>query len=120
MIEGHFRDGFPRISLDLPGLDGKFTVEFVVDTGFDGDLSLPPNVIHRLEAVYTGHRRIIMADLTPRTVAYYEIVLTWQGQERLVEVMVTEGRPLLGTAMMEDNLLQIEITNGGSVLIELL
>ena len=37
MIAGNIRDRLPRASLTLPGRVGDLTLEFVVDTGFDGD-----------------------------------------------------------------------------------
>jgi len=43
MIVGEFREGFPRITLDLRLKDGSVrAVEFVVDTGFEGDLAPMP------------------------------------------------------------------------------
>ena len=41
MILGYVRDHLPRVTIVLPGLNGDVPVEFIVDTGFDGDISLP-------------------------------------------------------------------------------
>lgn len=41
MIQGHVRDRLPRVLLSLPGEDGPFDVEFILDTGFEGELALP-------------------------------------------------------------------------------
>lgn len=41
MIYGQFRDRFPRVPLDLPGRSGSVLVEFIMDTGFDGAITLP-------------------------------------------------------------------------------
>ncbi len=46
MILGHVRDRFPRVSLSMPGRNGPLLVEFIVDTGFDGDLALPQSIIN--------------------------------------------------------------------------
>jgi len=51
MIEGSVRDNFPRLSLNLPGLRGSQSVEFLVDTGFDGELSLPSALLAGLNVV---------------------------------------------------------------------
>ena len=45
MILGHVRDYMPRVSLLLPGVNGLVSVEFILDTGFDGELSLPPSLL---------------------------------------------------------------------------
>ena len=52
MIFGHVRDGFPRIMLTLLGPNGSVNVEFIVDTAFDGELSLPGNILIQLQATY--------------------------------------------------------------------
>jgi predicted aspartyl protease len=46
---GEFRDGHPRARLTLNGLAGQLELEFVVDTGFDGDLALPGHLARQLE-----------------------------------------------------------------------
>jgi predicted aspartyl protease len=50
MILGRFRDDLPRITVELAGIAGPVKVEFIVDTGFDGYLTLPPSVLRRLHA----------------------------------------------------------------------
>ncbi len=40
MIFGRVRGYMPRVSLVLPGMRGPLSVEFIVDTGFEGDLSV--------------------------------------------------------------------------------
>ena len=48
MTFGTVVDGFPLVMLSLEGIAGSIPIEFIVDTGFDGDLSLPLEVVHRL------------------------------------------------------------------------
>ena len=45
MMIGQWRNGFPRVMLTLPGLQGPLEVEFIVDTGFEGGLTLPEALI---------------------------------------------------------------------------
>ena len=89
-----------------------------MDTGFEGDLALPSEVIRHLDATYAGEQDILLADFVPRSVDIYKAVIDWQGDERTVEIMVMEGRPLLGTFLLEGNLIQIEMYTGGPVNIE--
>lgn len=37
---------------------------------------------------------------------------------RWVEILELEGRPLLGTSLLDGHLLQVEVTEGGEVLVE--
>jgi predicted aspartyl protease len=55
MIYGTFRDGHPRLSLELPGRTGPIKVEFIVDTGFEGDLILPREVLRQLLTEPSGY-----------------------------------------------------------------
>ena len=52
MTSGEFRDGHPRATLTLLGDNGPLLVEFVADTGFEGDLALPGHIARQL-----GNRR---------------------------------------------------------------
>lgn len=118
MMLGHVRDRFPRLSLSLPGKNGPILVEFLVDTGFDGDLALPQSIINRLEATASDAHDVRLADGSQQVRAYYETILEWQEEDRLTEILVLEYQPLLGVGLMEGNLLQAEMQTGGEVSLE--
>ncbi len=77
MMLGHVRNRFPRTYLALPGRSGPLLVEFIVDTGFDGDLALPQSVINRLEATVSDAHDVRLADGSQQERAYYEVSLEW-------------------------------------------
>ena len=53
----------PRIELGVAGSDGVFrTLSVVVDTGFTGWLTLPPELIRELGLKYQGERYTVFAD----------------------------------------------------------
>lgn len=118
MRQGHVRDRFARLMIALPGREGAFNVEFVVDTGFDGELALPPSVLNALETAYAGDRPLLLADGSVRLRPFYRILLEWDEEERVVEVIALDGNPLLGVELLEGNLFQAEMTDGGEVLVE--
>jgi clan AA aspartic protease len=118
MMLGHVRDRFPRITLSLPGRGGPLLIEFIVDTGFDGDLALPQSMISRLEATISDAHDVRLADGSQQERAYYEVSLEWQQESRLAEVLVLEYQPLLGVGLMEGSLLQAEMQTGGEVSLE--
>ena len=118
MILGHVRDRFPRISLSLPSRNGPLLVEFIVDTGFDGDLALPQSLINRLKAIVSDAHDVRLADGSQQERTYYEIELEWQEESRLTEVLVLDFHPLLGVGLLEGNLLQAEMQTGGEVSME--
>ena|ERR1051325_363066 len=115
---GHVRDGFPYLTVVLPGLNGVLHVECLLDTGFDGELVLPFDIIRQLDCTYAGEREITLADRTLREVDTYDVRISWLGEERLVEAILLDGRPLVGGKLLEDTLIQIEMRDGGEVSVE--
>ena len=117
-MTGRVQDDLPRVRLDLHGFNGSVTVEFVIDTGFDGELALPASLLVRINSAFIGERYVYMADMSLRLVKHYRAMLDWQDEERVVEIMELDGRPLVGTLFLRGNLIQIEMEDGGEVLIE--
>jgi clan AA aspartic protease len=118
VLTGIFREGHPRLTLELPGTDGIFDVEFIIDTGFDGELSLPFRLARQLDAPLSGQATFIMANGTQRQCPYCEPVIEWAEEPRIVEVLVIEGNPLLGTQLLQDTVLHVEIMESGLVEID--
>jgi clan AA aspartic protease len=119
MTIGQIQSRFPRAQLTLPGRDGPFVVDFIVDTGFDGELSLPPSLANRLDAEIAGRQTLSLADGTTLFSPYYRIMIDdWEGEARLTEVLLLDGQPLLGVNLLSGYLLQMEMTEGGEVAID--
>jgi clan AA aspartic protease len=118
MILGHVRDNLPRVTLSLPGVTGQVFIEFVVDTGFDGELALPSHLVRQLEATFQGDKPILLADSFARALPSFEVTLEWEDDSRPTEILALEGVPLLGSVLLAGSLLQAEMTDGGEVSIE--
>lgn len=118
MILGHVRDYMPRVSLTLPGVRGPVTVEFIVDTGFEGDLSVPSALLLRLDASFFKERRLQLADGSVIVRQAYFIDLDWGDAIRPTEVMVLENTPLLGAILMDESHSDSDMRTGGEVVIE--
>ena len=120
MISGTFRDEHPRVTLILPGLQSDFETEFIVDTGFAGDLAMPAHLAEQLDGEFAGlgERRLANGQRLQRRT--YEVALDWFAESRRTEVLVLEGDALLGTVLFREYLLQVEAMEGGNVYIETL
>jgi clan AA aspartic protease len=118
LIVGEFRDRFPRIVLPLTFVDGVRDVEFILDTGFDGYLTLPSRIIQSLVAEPFSPQTHLLADGSEMQSLVYRLTISWEGELREVEALVLETNPLLGTLCLEGYHLDIEATEGGEVLIE--
>jgi len=90
----------------------------VIDTGFTGFLTLSSRMIVELDLLFLGHSRAALADGHIMFPPLYEAVVTWDGKERLVEVLDLEGADLVGMALLEGFNLNIPVVEGGVVTIE--
>src|SRR5205823_4289669 len=97
---------------------GERAVDFIVDSGFEVDLALPTDMLTGLDVVYAGEYPFALADLTYRTRPLYRMLINWQGEDRVTEIVEMDGNPLLGVGVLLGNLVQMEMTDGGEVLVE--
>ena len=118
MTIGYWRDGFPRLTLTLLGGREPISLEFVVDTGFNGEVALPDSLIGRLGASPKGAHYLELAGGFRQLSYSYELLLEWDGEERTVEVLALDGNPLIGNELWKDQSLQAENMEGGDVLSE--
>ena len=54
-----------------------------------------------------------LADNSEVLVAVHEAIILWDGEEREVRVFATGRRPLIGTALLDEQELVIQFTEGG-------
>ena len=92
-----------------------FQIEFVVDTGFEGALTLPQSAVEALALPFFEPVSANLADNTTVTLPSYVAVILWQELEVEVIVLSTGQRPLLGTALLDRKRLCIDFDDGGSV-----
>ena len=118
MTLGEWRDRFPRVTLSLPGLGGPSDVDFIVDTGFDGEIALPEALITLLDVTILESRFVQLAGGFRQRCYSYEVVLDWNGESRIVEVLTLDGNPLLGNGLWEGLMLHAENTIDGEIMFE--
>ncbi|GEM_PF-783925 len=82
-------------------------IEFVVDTGFEGFLTLPLAVVNELQLPYVARIDANLADDSSIAAFAYRVIVVWNGIEREVIVLGIGRRPLIGTALLEDCHLRI-------------
>jgi clan AA aspartic protease len=92
-------------------------IEFVVDTGFEGALTLPATAVARLGLPYLTGLTANLADSSSIRRDVHLAAIIWNGVEQEVAVLVLEGQPLLGTALLENCRLMIEFMDGGNLVI---
>lgn len=120
MIEGIVNAYYePVIALSLQGPDGQIQeVEAVVDTGYNGILTLPPTVVSDLRLPYTSRGEASLADGSIAEFDIYGVTVLWDGQPRYIEADEANSIPLVGMMLLDRHNLSIDVENGGRVLIQ--
>jgi clan AA aspartic protease len=107
------------IPLQLSGPHGQIeNVEAVVDTGFDGFLTVSPDLMNRLQLPFGMTRFYELGDGSSVEFDIHRTTVSWDGQERDVEALVTSGGVLIGMAMLHGFHLFVDVVDGGEVLIQ--
>lgn len=117
MISGVVNAEFePIISLSIRHSDGKaFTQNAIVDTGFNGWLSLPPDLIAELNLKWKRRGRAILGDNSECVFNVYEAVVVWDDTLLTIPVDEAEVEPLVGMSLMEGYQLTMQVLEGGYV-----
>jgi clan AA aspartic protease len=109
------------LSLVVGNLDGQRQfINTVIDTGFDGFLSLPADMITRLGLPWTISNPATLGDGSEVLFDFYTGTVIWDGQYRTIDIAESETEPLLGMAMLYGYRLQVDNIEGGIVKIEAL
>lgn len=109
----------PMIPLTLwEGPDEVDGVLAVIDTGFDGDLTLRPETIERLGYPHVGTVEATLADGSTVETDLHAGSVSWHGRTRPVVVLAAEGAPLVGMELLAGSRLIVEAEPGGSVVVE--
>lgn len=101
-------------SCDRTGVE----IECVVDTGFEGFLTLPPAIILDLGLPYIAPINANLADNSRVEANVHQGIVLWNGAERVIPVLAMGRRPLIGTALLEDYHLSVDFCEGGTVLVD--
>jgi clan AA aspartic protease len=119
MIQGYVRDNQPFVVLALLGFDGLIYVEFLIDTGFQGQLGMSMALINRLDASYLQDGLFRTADGSLRRGPIYQAKANWHETLRDVQILTLDSEiPLLGVEMLENSSVYFETFDGGEVIVE--
>ena len=116
MITGIVRDFEPIISLSVYSSDGQVhKQDAIVDTGFNGWLSLSPDLIAQLALPWKRRGRAILGDGSECVFNIYEAVVVWDGVMLKIPIDEADSEPLIGMSLMEGYQLIVQVLEGGHV-----
>lgn len=117
MISGHVNANPEAVvALVLLGPDGREQeIEAVLDSGFTGQITLPPWLIAELGLPQIGESSAVLADGRAIDFAVFEVAVMWNGRARMVNVDSADTDPLLGMGLLLGHEVAMQVVPGGSV-----
>lgn len=95
-------------------------VEAVVDTGFTGSFTLPPDLIAALGLPLLSQGLGMLADGSKMLFDVFEGEVLWNDQPRRMAVYSADAAPLLGMDLLDGHELSVQVVDGGLVSIKAL
>ena len=102
------------VTLLLPG-QPRLTMEFVLDTGYEGALTLPVAAVELLQLPFSHRISANLADDSAKPVSVHIATILWNDTTWEVPVLAMGKRPLLGTLLLENHDIALHFTEGGAV-----
>ncbi len=117
MMTGMINDSREAVlTVQVQGPGGQeVQFEAIIDTGYNGTLSLPPEVIASLAPPARGSRYVILGDGSEVLLNIYRAMVIWDGLPRPVQVMETEDVSLIGMSLLYGCRV---VVDGGAVTVE--
>ncbi len=121
MIRGTVRNREALIELEVSDSGQPVAkLEAVIDTGYNGYLTLPYDLVTALQLPFAGHRRGTLADGSVTRLDVYLASVVWHGQQKDVLISQAAGTPLVGMSLLAGSRLTMDVIDGGEVTIKAL
>lgn len=119
MINGRLIDGKAVVPVifRLPA-QPDFSIDFIIDTGFNDHLTLPPQAVSAMNLPLYSTTLARLADGREALLSIHLATIVWDNREKVVPILASGYKPLLGTALMEGYHLEIDFEDNGLVLLE--
>ena len=102
--------------MQIEGPSGQSAVvNAIIDTGYNGYLSLPPQLIRLLGLPWLHRQVATLADGTVISFNVYSGTVIWDGKPRTIPIDELDTDPLIGMRLPYGMLLVMHIVDGGNV-----
>jgi clan AA aspartic protease len=95
--------------------NSKIAVDAVIDTGFNGDLILPIEIVSELGLVPQGYQKATLGDGTISQFRVYAATVIWDGDRKVVEVNSATTGILIGMGLLDGYKLEVNAVPNGDV-----
>jgi clan AA aspartic protease len=102
----------PLARIEVIGSRTSLHLSAIIDTGFDGDLSVPTDIAIALGLELRTKRKYTLADGSVHSELAFAGKVRFLGEDREIEILLTDlDVPLIGTALLEDCRLTVDFAN---------
>ncbi len=115
MIIGYVEDNCAILSLTLRTQFGDIVEDFMIDTGFEGFLTLRPERIAALGIPFVQDSGIKLADESKNRTTVHRGAILWHNEESRVDIIALNSRPLAGAELLRGCQVCIDFEEGGLV-----
>jgi clan AA aspartic protease len=109
-----FREAVLCLAVRGPSGDER-AIEAVIDTGYDGSLTLPPRLVAELRLPFRNRASALLGDGSRTLYDVHDGIVLWDGKLRRIAIDVVDTDPLLGMALLYGQELTIQVFEGGAV-----
>jgi clan AA aspartic protease len=107
-----------QVEVPLLAADGRVhVVQALIDTGFSGNLALPPAIVADLGFPFRSDERLVLANGQVDLFKVHVATLQWDGRLRRMAAQVIDSTPLVGMNLLIGYELSAHILVGGRVMI---
>ena len=107
------------LNVHVLGPDGRSeTLPAVIDTGFSGFITLPPELIAQMGLTFAGPDRFVLADGNEALFRAFGVTVVWNGQPRRVLAHEANTDALIGMALLHGSRLTMDIVENGPLRLE--
>ena len=118
-IYGEIESLSPRVQIVVSGPDGdSLSMEAVLDTGFNGVVSISPRDAETLRLKYLGQDKLVLADGTVRECAIFAGRVLFAGEWRDVPITTTGDVALVGMQLIYGARLTLDVFLDGDIDLE--
>lgn len=119
MASGFFDSDFePTIELEVVGPDGARSFTAIIDTGFNGGITLPIDWIEDLGLSQAGDEQMVLADGSLTAAPLFDAYVILNETAYNVVVADASGKPIAGTNLFWGFSLYVEFEANGAVELE--
>lgn len=114
-------NAFAEATFNLPIQDADGTeqqVTVIIDTGYDGSLTLPLSLINALGLPFRSRGVAVLADGSEAQFNTYAATVIWDGQPRSILADAANTDPLIGMSLLYGHDIHRQAVDGGRVTVE--